>query len=102
MRTNEWITDRLPTEADALRRWYVWTMYDNKVTMWYYDEIRKGDPWMPIEKPKPYIKPKRFEVLNDETGWYISEISTGEVATPLLSTREDAKEIAAIFERAVL
>lgn len=100
MITNEWITDRLPTDEDCKSGLYV--VYNALGRLEHICTIKEGEAWKPLPECEPCVKPKRFEVLNDAEGWYISEISTGEVATPLLSTREDAKEIAAIFERAAL
>lgn len=100
MNNNGWITDRLPTSEDSDNS-YVWTLFeDNDVHVTRWEFIKLGMPWMPLQFPVPYVK--RFEVLNDMEGWYVSEILTGEAATPLLSTREDAEKIASIFERAVL
>lgn len=56
---SEWITDRLPTEEDAIAdRVIVWN--DDKGPMlWMYHHVPIGEPWMPIHC-KPYVKPKRW------------------------------------------
>jgi hypothetical protein len=69
----EWITDRLPTEEDALE--YTVLLWDgSKAVLWSYDGVNKGQPWAPIHKLKeqpwapihkiiaPYVKPKRWTV----------------------------------------
>ena len=59
---NKWITDRVPTEEEA-NNGYVWISFDdNDIHIWPYrwEYIRTGMPWMPIQSPEPYFKPKRF------------------------------------------
>jgi len=59
---SEWITDRLPTAADAdedHRVW--WTSTDGEVMRSYYGDIQIGEVWAPKPKPvppKPYVKPE--------------------------------------------
>ena len=59
---SEWITDRLPTEADSdedFRVW--WTTPDGEVMRCYYGDIKTGEVWAPKPKPvapKPYVKPR--------------------------------------------
>jgi hypothetical protein len=57
-----WITDRPPTEEDAGPGGIVWTTYNGETVPWSYDGVAEGTPWMPIVKPKPYVKPQRNEV----------------------------------------
>jgi hypothetical protein len=58
----EWITDRLPTEEDALE--YTVLLWDgSKAILWSYDGVNEGQPWAPIHKLiAPYVKPKRWTV----------------------------------------
>lgn len=108
--SNEWITDRLPMEEDCFGAQrvngsnQVWVMHEGKVWACHYENVVLGCPWQPIvvQKPEPYVKPKRFEVVNDQRGWYISEISTGEVASSYFITRDAAEKVSSIFERGLL
>ena len=96
---SNWITDRRPTEADADYEKCVWTMCVGKVVLWRYKEISDGWPWMRTNRPKPYAKPKRWEV--DHSGgelWGIFDKLMGRYAYPMLPTREAAERIAAIYE----
>jgi hypothetical protein len=61
---SEWITDRLPTEEDAPAH-RVWTMHQGCVEIWHYKAISSGEPWQPIPRPAPYVKPKRWTVKYD-------------------------------------
>ena len=59
---SEWITDRLPTEADGDEDHCVWlTSPDGEVMRCYYEYIETGEAWAPKPKqvvPKPYVKPE--------------------------------------------
>jgi hypothetical protein len=60
---SEWITDRLPTEADAdeHRSVFYTNEKDGTVTKVGLCDIELGDAWMPIPKriyPAPYVKPE--------------------------------------------
>ena len=98
---SDWITDRRPTEADADYEKCVWTMCDGKAVLWGYAQIREGQPWMPTNRPEPYVKPKRWRVseFGDEFTAYDSV--QREHVTPFLPTREAAERIAAIYEEAM-
>ena len=75
---SEWITDRLPTEADAdedHRVW--WTSTDGEVMRSYYGDIQIGEVWAPREKlvvPKPYVKPEpqRWKPKKGERYHYVT------------------------------
>ena len=54
---SEWITDREPHYRDD--GYYVFNAY-GKVTHWA--QIQRGEAWMPIVSPEPYVKPKRWRV----------------------------------------
>ncbi len=69
--STQWITDRLPTEEDALSDGSVWMMaYEGRVIRWSYDGVELGTPWQPITKPAPYVKPKRWKVEWNSIGAY--------------------------------
>jgi hypothetical protein len=55
---SEWITDRLPTEADSDIMGKVWVWEDNAVYWSDYSVVTFGTPWMPIKSPAPYVKPE--------------------------------------------
>lgn len=57
---SEWITDRVPTSADADERGYVWVCWkDGSVMPDSHDKISKGTAWHPKpKKPAPYQPPK--------------------------------------------
>lgn len=98
-----WITDRAPTKNDTSRNldFYVWTLRNNEVTMWYFGDIEYREPWMPIEPPEPYVKPKRWVVREYlQTGnFYVVERNTFEdPRSHAVPTREAAERIAAIYE----
>jgi hypothetical protein len=90
---SEWITDREPHYRDDC--YYVFNAY-GKVTHWA--QIQRGEAWMPIVSPEPYVKPKRWRVsrFGDEFTAYDSV--QREHVTPFLPTREAAERIAAIYE----
>ena len=105
MSSNEWITDRLPTEDDAGPAGLVWTTYNGKTFPWSYDGVEEGTPWMPMIVPEPYVKPKRDEVVDGNTEYYVNE-KRGQVTWATVPVRDDdydrakkaAERIAAIYE----
>lgn len=61
---SKWITDRPPKLEEATNEGDVW-VYDIEADEYYirnYEEVIKGQPWMEIPPPEPYVKPSRFEV----------------------------------------
>ena len=102
---SEWITDRRPTEDDADYEKCVWTMCAGAAVLWGYGGIRDGQPWMPTNRPKPYVKPKRWTVRFSRSvkSWVVDDRS--EIRTILFGLdrdddehREAAERIAAIYE----
>lgn len=71
---------------------------DGKVC--HFSWIYAGDPWKPIPKCEPYVKPKRCIVLlhNDGSGLYRVSIKGVGVPAWGIPTREAAERIAAIYE----
>lgn len=102
---NEWITDRPPTAEDAGPGGIVWTTYNGRVVPWSYDGVAEGTPWMPVVTPEPYVKPKRFEVEEDDNVYTVTE-KLRQVTWATVPVRDDnyqrakeaAKRIAAIYE----
>lgn len=95
---SDWITDRLPTREDGLNG----LVYDSRGEITMYYNIRKGDAWKPIPKCKPYVKAKRYKLVQfDNAEWGVLRIADYEyVAHSIASNaRASAEEIEAIFER---
>jgi hypothetical protein len=104
---SEWITDRPPTEADAGPGGIVWTTYNGKTVPWSYDGVAKGTPWMPVNAPEPYVKPKWKAVYEELCGCWVLYLRHGhlhyseELKHLHLSNnahRKAAKRIAAIYD----
>ena len=98
---SEWITDRLPMEEDAGPAGLVWATYDGKVDAYNYDGVFEGTPWMRMIVPEPYVKPKRYKVVQlDNAEWAILRIADDKyVAHSIIwNAREAAERIAAIYE----
>ena len=104
----EWITDRRPIEHDES---YV---YDSFGHVCHRIKIANGQPWKPIPKCEPYVKPKQWKAAWDNnrriwtlrnTAYNYAEVQTcdiGIVCLEYLSEqdkhREAAERIAAIYE----
>ena len=58
----EWITDRVPTEADSDVHGYVWVPSNglDGFNVTEYDDISLGEPWMHCPKAPPYVKQKEY------------------------------------------
>ena len=103
---SKWITDRRPTFEDADDEKSVWTMCVGKVVTWGYGGIREGQPWMPTNRPKPYVKPKRWKITTPEDQSYVKGPHAvyfyvgGYVVmvAERIPTIEAAERIAAIYE----
>ena len=97
-----WITDRRPKEKDVLDGLVIrWNQVLNQIEIVYWRSILEGVPWMPIFKPEPYVKPKRWGVreFGKSGQWYIVEVTSPEHAWGFtIPTREAAERIAAIYE----
>ena len=70
---SDWITDRLPTEEDAVHYCVLLWDEDEGVIVWSYDAVNEGQPWMPILKPEPYVKPKRWTVDRFTTSYRVTD-----------------------------
>ena len=103
MNNNEWITDQLPTSEDALNTYEcVWhTNEDGHVVQRFWSNVQLGQPWMRLQIPEPYVKPKRYVAMYfDNYGtWGVKDTQSIEPGLPnRFKTREDAERIAAIYE----
>jgi hypothetical protein len=67
---SEWITDRLPTEADSDMMNKVWVWEDNAVYWSDYSVVNLGTPWMPNKIPAPYVKPEPQRWKPQKNEWY--------------------------------
>lgn len=95
---SNWITDRRPINDDEE---YVFNQFGDMV---HYLDIKQGEPWMRIERPEPYVKPKRYKVVQlDNAEWAILRIADDKyVAHSIIwNAREAAERIAAIYEEMV-
>jgi hypothetical protein len=94
---SEWITDRLPTAEDALPDGGVWIMSGGRnVILWQYGAVEPGQPWQPIPRPAPYVKPKRWTVEEFCKSYRVTD---GNVSYyfPAPCTEAQAQRIAAAF-----
>jgi hypothetical protein len=73
---SEWITDRLPDYEDMFSGLVWGQVKDGTPCLREWSEVKRGEPWMPIKEPKPYVKPepKRWEPEIEGTyyciNWY--------------------------------
>lgn len=101
---SEWITHRPPTEKDAGPGGTVWTTYNGEVVPWSYDGVAEGTPWMPITKPEPYVRRKRWTVryFDGSRSWLVQDKTSFTYLAQLNNNtdehREAAERIAAIYE----
>ena len=94
---SDWITDRLPTEEDAVHYCVLLWDEDEGVIVWSYDAVNEGQPWMPILKPDPYVKPKRWTVCKDNNGWNLYDGDTTRYFLPTDCSEAAAQRIADIY-----
>lgn len=98
---SKWITDRKPDSSDEQM------VFNQFGEMTHYLNIKQGEPWMPIVKPNPYVKPKRYNAVWDRGHecWVVERDGKNHSTLyPLTNKdehREAAEEIAAIYERVV-
>lgn len=96
--SNEWITDRLPTEEDANNDY----VYDCRGKIVLLNNICVGELWKPIPRCEPYVKPKRFMVTvvqGYQVNYSVWENDyDGGVLATRIPTRQAAERIAAIYE----
>jgi transposase len=109
MNTTEWITDRLPTAEDAPNTSHrVWhTNEDGYVVQRLWQFVQLGEPWMRLQMPAPYVKPKRCNAewsennkcwaINCYTGTRLERVYQWAL-THNDEHREAAELIAAIYE----
>jgi hypothetical protein len=65
---SQWITDRLPTAEDAVA-YCVLVWDDDGIGIWSCDAVKEGQPWMPINRPESYVKPKPWTVESVNGYW---------------------------------
>lgn len=101
---SEWITDRRPTEEDADNE-YVWvTTEHGSVLRQEWDQVFDR-PWMPIARPEPYVKPKRYAIrcygdlgLVGPAGFWCVYDTVAEEQVTCFMPLEAAERIAATYE----
>lgn len=91
---SEWITDRTPYTMDEHT---VFNQFGEIVSCM---TIKQGEPWMPIKRPEPYVKPNRWDVVDSQKiGFAVYDgTKVMKVVAINLPTREAAERIAAIYE----
>jgi len=92
---SEWITDRRPINDDEE---YVFNQFGDMV---HYLDIKQGEPWMRIERPEPYVKPKRWRVTTATGGYLVYDSITSSEVADSIPTCEAAERIAAIYEEVI-
>ncbi len=55
---SEWITYRLPDHEDMFSGLVWGQVKDGTPCLREWSEVKRGEPWMPIKEPKPYVKPE--------------------------------------------
>ena len=96
---SEWITDRRPTLNDCNGSNSF--VYNSQGVIVYYGTVELGEAWKPIPNCEPYVKPKRYKVVQlDNAEWAILRIADDKyVAHSIIwNAREAAERIAAIYE----
>jgi hypothetical protein len=101
--SNEWITDRLPTDKDA-HEGNVWiTNFNGEVLRGFYKFVQLGSPWQPIQRPAPYVKPKTWRIvwINKESCWALLSYDGGLYGQLWFAKDEDdtIKKIEDIFNQ---
>jgi hypothetical protein len=97
---NEWITDRLPTNEDAVST-NVLIWLNDKVHTWTYYTVAKGTPWQPIHKPAPYVEPMRWTVESVNGYWRLRYLGVEMMTLTTLDWHhaEAAQRIADIYNK---
>ena len=95
---SNWITDRRPTAEEAHDLGQVWVTTEHGIVLrQLWNQI--GDrPWMPVARPEPYVKPKRYKVYNSITGSSVFDTFARLYVASNIVNREAAERIAAIYE----
>ena len=96
---NEWITDRRPREDDGPM------IYGPDGKVCHYTWIDSGNPWKPIPKCEPYVKPKRYAIrcygdfgLVGPAGFWCVYDTVAEKEVTCFMPLEAAERIAATYE----
>jgi hypothetical protein len=69
---SEWITYRMPDHEDMFSGLVWGQVKDGTPCLREWSEVKRGEPWMPIKEPEPYVKPEpqRWKP-KDGNGYYI-------------------------------
>lgn len=93
---SDWITDRLPTEADADCYGEVW---DFKGELAWWTDIEENQPWCSTNCPGAYQSDDDmwYTAKNIESGLYsVHSVQRGQLCEGIAS-RDEARKIAAVF-----
>ena len=96
-----WITHRRPTEEDFDNQNIARVVYDYYGRLVNFEYVAVGEAWKPVADCEPYMKPKRFEVV-DYTSAYKYAVNDTKQDVYIafdIPTREAAEKIANIYER---
>lgn len=94
---SQWITDRLPTEADADVYGEVWDCYGELA---FWTDIEEHQPWHPTNCPGKYVQPTRFTVhwYDNVRMWGVKDSQDDERGLQSnFDTKEAAERIAAVY-----
>jgi hypothetical protein len=78
---SEWITDRLPDYKDMFSGLVWGQVKDGTPCLREWTEVKRGDPWMPIKEPEPYVKPEPQRWKPETNQWYYCLTKDGDWAT---------------------
>jgi hypothetical protein len=96
---SEWITDRLPTKSDLVgverEVWYYCSDQGFAFRCHWSDIKKLGEPWQPIKKPAPYVKPKRWSLHSLDNAWILRD--TDNCCSLPSCSREAAQRIEDLF-----
>ena len=70
---SEWITDRLPRYEETLNGCVLAWIEQHlpPLCVIQHDTFKLGTPWQPIQRPAPYVKPKRWTVEWNVDTWIL-------------------------------
>lgn len=91
MNNNEWITDHYPYSGEE----YIYNAEGKVIPA---KKRRSGDPWKPIPKCEPYVKPKRYRIDKNWSGYTVYDTVTHQLFADHIYSQDAAERIAAIYE----
>jgi|688.fasta_scaffold415672_3 hypothetical protein len=90
---SEWITDRLPDYEDMFSGLVWGQVKDGTPCLREWTEVKRGEPWMPIKEPEPYVKPEPQRWKPETNQWYYYLTEYGDIQVTNYSVNEiDGKQ----------